>query len=351
MRWTDGGVTVVLAATLVITACGSDGAGSEAGVSLGTAGAATVPVDDTLATTVPAESDGGASTTGSGVETTVAEEAFDACAALVAADLDVLLGEPAGLPEPETDQLARQCVVPALNSESRGKITFTASSNAASANYENSQTLFGVDTEIEGLGDAAFISGPSVVVLTDDTLINLGVVRWSKLGAGGVTREDLEDAVRAVLAAADLSTEPATGDDAAGAVDGVACSLLAEVDLEALVGEPLGESTSEEDGATNECEVPPVDPESTAYVSLTVIESVLGSEAVDQFAGAKDLFGVDSTVDGLGDEAFHSGPVLAVLSGERAFLLWVMGDIMLGANVDDADLEAAMVQVLAAAGE
>lgn len=346
MRWTLGWVGV--AAMLALTGCGADSAGPEGDVSLPTA-EATVTAAQGEVTTLPptSTSEGRTPTTDSSIETTVADGVFDACAALATVDLDALLGEPAGLPESKPNESGGGCMVPSLGLESSGRITFDVSSNAPAANYENSQRLFGVDAEIEGLGDAAFASGATLVVLADNTLVSLGVVRWRELGIGGATQPELEVAMREALAA--LGSMMAPVDDAA-AVEGLACSWLAAVDIEGLVGEPMGAPTIEQDGAGAECEVSPIDPASTAYVGLTVSTSVF-SEAIEQFAGVKEIFGVDSTVDGLGDEAFHSGPVLAVLSGERTFVLWIMGDIMLGADVDDAELEAAMAQVLAAAGE
>ena len=102
----------------------------------------------------------------------------------------------------------------------------------------------------------------------------------------------------------------------------------------------------ESDGSQEECVIEPENADSTAYSSLTITSS----EAADEFAETREVLGEDATVAGLGDEAFHSGPVLAVLDGDRAVVLWIMGDIMLGANIDDADMEAAMTQVLAGLG-
>ena len=346
MRRIDGWVGLVVA--LALTACGTDSVDSDADASVPTV-QPTEPIDEGAVTTPPASESPtstdqpGTPTSEPRAEGTVVADTPDVCAALDTVDLDGLLGEPAGAPESEVDAFGGSCTVPSLDPASRGSIAFRVTTNSAAENYENSRQQFGVDSEISDLGDAAFASGALVVVLSGDTLVTLQVVRWSELDLGPATQQDLEVAMREALMATGTQAAP---DDGASAVDGSACSLLAGIDVASLIGEPVGEPTIEEDGARQVCEVLPIDSASSASVSLTVISS----EAAQRFAETEEMFGVDSRVDDLGDDAFHSGPVLAVLSGDRAFVLWILGDILLGANIDDARMEAAMDQVLASAG-
>lgn len=153
------------------------------------------------------------------------------------------------------------------------------------------------------------------------------------------------------------------------------CAALRDVDLDGLLGEPAGPPEEATDAFGAECTVAAADPDSRGQIVLRVTSNAaeenyensrqqfgvdaeisgLGDEAfasVDQrFEETMEMFGTDSTVDAPGDEAFHSGPVLAVRSGDTAFVLWVLGDIMLGADVDDAELERAMTRVLANADD
>lgn len=129
----------------------------------------------------------------------------------------------------------------------------------------------------------------------------------------------------------------------AGDVD--ACAIVALLDVETLMGEPgaLVDDTSDL-GAS--CQVEPVDGESRAGLRLTV-ETQRGPE---NYAQQKELMGVDSEVSGLGDEAFHTGPYLYVLRGDTLAFLQVLQSTENGIAADDADLEAAMVTVLAELG-
>lgn len=350
MRRSDGW-TVMVAAAIVMAACGSEGADSGPAAS-----------DVAMSTSSPTPSTGvdeERRPPGSADVSVTAMSGEDVCAALGDVDLDGLLAEPAGSPGPEDDPLGSGCSVPAIDSESKGMVTVWVTTESPEANYENMQGQFGVDAEIPDLGEAAFASGATVVVLSDGAVARMHVVRWSELDAGGVEPAELEAAMRQLLTTAGISSDDASGDgdttnvsspgatspgDGVSAAAGSACALLGLIDVEALVGEPVGGGVSDEDGTNSECEVAPLDADSTAFASLSIDRG----DAAQQFAETKEIFGVDAQVDGLGDDAFHSGPVLAVLSGDRTYVLWIMGDIMLGANVDDADMEAAMTQILEA---
>ena len=343
-RRVDVWLGTMVVGALAIAACGEDsgeldpaGAAASLTASPEAEPSETGPPDSEPVDTEPVDT---VSPPGSTVADTVGaaegeEDGLDVCALLGGVDVDGLLGEPVGAQEFEEDPSGGVCTVTPLDPESRGSLGLSVSTNAPEANYENAQELFGVDAELAGLGEQAFVSGGMVVVLAGEYLVSLQPVRWRDLGIGGVTQPELEAAARVVVDALGPSERP---------VDGLACSLLEGIDVEALIGEPVGAPTI---GAGNDaCVVPPVDPESDAFVSLTVI----GAQARQRFDETEKIFGVDAVVDGLGDEAFHSGPVLAVLSGDQAFLLWMMGDIMNGANVDDAELEAVMAQILESAG-
>ncbi len=337
---TWAGVLSAIALTVAAAGCGSDGDGSSATIApADTPPAATDPV---VATPDPPPATDPVSTE---VADTSAPIDDALCAVLDMVDLDGLLGEAAGTREVEVDDFGGGCTVVAGDPESRGTVVLRVTTNAAVRNYDNAQEQFGVDAEITGLGDSAFASGPMVVVLSGDRLISLQAVRWADLGIGGVTQTEVETAMTEVLTAlgAGTSSAPASA-PAQGAASGLACTLLAEIDLAGLIGEPVGPPAIDDSDGTDSCVVEPASTDSTAAMSLTIMDT----QAAERFAETEEIFGVDSTVDGLGDEAFHSGPVLAVLDGDRAVVLWIMGDILLGANIDDAELEAAMAQVLAA---
>jgi hypothetical protein len=123
----------------------------------------------------------------------------DPCELLVGVDLDALLGEPVGTPEGELNDIADMCSADMVNEESRGSVALSVTTNSAADNYVNLEELFGVDTEISGLGDQAFHSGPYVVVLAGDTLVNFQVIRDAAFGLG-VPDPDMEVAAAQILA-------------------------------------------------------------------------------------------------------------------------------------------------------
>jgi hypothetical protein len=179
-RWMTALMAVGLLAT---TACGGDdGAADDPEAT------ATVPVDETTTTTA-GEGDDGVSD--------VVDEAFldDACPLLGGIDLAALLGEPAGEPEASS----QVCRVRPASADSRGNLQLVVATSRAADNYETQQETFGVDTEVDGLGDAAFHSGPYLFVLDGDVLAFMQVIRDSTLGIA-VDDSDLEAAMSTVLA-------------------------------------------------------------------------------------------------------------------------------------------------------
>jgi hypothetical protein len=123
----------------------------------------------------------------------------DPCGLLASVDLDGLLGEPAGTPVGETSDLGDTCTVEAMAAEeSRGAIALSVSTGRAEDNFATQQDVLGVDAEINGLGDAAFHTGPYVVVRSGDTLFFIQVVRDAAVGFA-VPDEDMEAAAQQIL--------------------------------------------------------------------------------------------------------------------------------------------------------
>jgi len=181
-RW----MTALMAVGLLATAaCGGDddGAADDPEVTV------TVPPDDEATTTSEGDGDDGVSD--------VVDEAFldDACPLLDGIDLAALLGEPAGEPEASS----QVCRVRPASADSRGNLQLVVATSRAADNFETQKDTFGVDTEVEGLGDAAFHSGPYLFVLDGEVLAFMQVIRDSSLGIA-VDDADLEAAMTTVLA-------------------------------------------------------------------------------------------------------------------------------------------------------
>lgn len=91
------------------------------------------------------------------------------------------------------------------------------------------------------------------------------------------------------------------------------CAALDAVDLDGLLGEPAGTPESEEDDFGGVCIVAALDPDSRGTVSLRVSANA----AAANYENAREQFGVDAEIAGLGDGAFASGPMVTVLAGDR----------------------------------
>ena len=185
------GVSAVLA-----SGCGSDGdeddaAGEvEAGVEApGTTEAAADSPAATATTTGGAEEgDAGAGAAGGDV---------DACAYLAGVDLEALVGEPVATPEASTDMLGATCVVDPVADTSAG-LRLIVTDQEPADNYANQREVLGVDSEVTGLGDEGFHTGPYLFVLRGEKLLFLQVVQDATTGAG-VEDAALEAAMTTVL--------------------------------------------------------------------------------------------------------------------------------------------------------
>lgn len=171
-----GRVSPALAIALLAVACGGSGGD-----------AATAAAEPETETTAPDPTVAGGATD----EHTVGGP--DPCALLEGVDPSVLLGEPAA--EPRTDGTV--CRVGPVDTASRGQLGLVIETQRPADNFETQKGVFGVDTEVSGLGDAAFHSGGYLFVLSDDTFFFLQVVRDAS--GSGVPDGDLEAAARTVI--------------------------------------------------------------------------------------------------------------------------------------------------------
>lgn len=157
---------------------------------------ATVDVADLTTTSAPPDDETDDADGSDDGVSDVVDDAFldDPCPLLEGVDLEALLGEPAGAPEAGT----QTCRVQPAAEDSRGNLQLVVATSRAADNYETQQETFGVDSEVAGLGDAAFHSGPYLFVLDGEVLAFVQVIRDSSLGVG-VDDADLEAAMATVL--------------------------------------------------------------------------------------------------------------------------------------------------------
>ncbi len=155
---------------------------------------------------------------------------------------------------------------------------------------------------------------PGPVRLVVAALVVIGAVLVA--GCGSVDGETTAAAPggSAVTTAAPAGDD--TGDDTVdpsgdaapdGAVD--ACALLADADLEAILGVPVADATTEETYGDYVCDVRPADESVRAQFKL-VVDADQGTK---NFPRQRDLAADPEPVTGLGDEAFRSGANLFVL--------------------------------------
>lgn len=202
---------------IVMAACGSDDSDADTTTAApveSTTATTEATVESTTATTAPAstvsETDAPETTSAPTTEdapapTTEGDDtaaaALDACAILESLDPSALLGEPAGEPEGSGgDTFGSTCGIESASEDTRGATRLTISTNSAADNFENQKELFGVDTEVSGLGDTAFHSGPYLFVLDGETFFFIQVVRDFSLGVA-IDDAELEAAATKVLAA------------------------------------------------------------------------------------------------------------------------------------------------------
>lgn len=182
MKTMLGRALLSVAAVLLAVACGGDDDTAD-------------EPDNTVTTPTADETDEDAGDDEEADDTPVeSPEPSAACPLLEGVDTAELLGEAAGDPEEGTET----CIVEAASADSRGGVSLVASTNSAAANYDNRVELFGIDSEPSGFGDRAFHSGPYLIVLDGETLLQLQVVRDSSLGPG-VDDALLEAAMTTIL--------------------------------------------------------------------------------------------------------------------------------------------------------
>jgi hypothetical protein len=126
-----------------------------------------------------------------------------------------------------------------------------------------------------------------------------------------------------------------------------ACAIAETLDLDGLLGEPPAPSDTRAAQGDAVCLVKAADAGSKATVKL-VIETGTGSES---YAEAKSDLGTDTEPDGLGDEAFHVGNHLFVLTGDTVVLVQVERGSIKVPSVEDAALEEAATVILEALDE
>jgi hypothetical protein len=184
------------AGALLAAGCGGsdDDAGTDEEVEAAATGTGSTAAD-------PGSTEGTPVTDGSGGADEPAGGAapgeVDACAALAGVDLEALLAEPVAAPEGSTDIMGANCFVEPVADTSAG-LRLVVSNQEPADNFANQRELLGVDSEVTGLGDEAFHTGPYLFVLRGDTLVFVQVVQDAATGAG-VDDAQLEAAMTTIL--------------------------------------------------------------------------------------------------------------------------------------------------------
>lgn len=119
-----------------------------------------------------------------------------ACDLLQGVDAEALVDEPLGAPYMSKPS---RCQMEGSQAHSTAALELYITSPGGASDFEYQKQLKGVDTEISGLGDAAFQAGGYLHVLVGDSDFNLVVIR-SPLSHDAVTRDELVAAARIVLA-------------------------------------------------------------------------------------------------------------------------------------------------------
>lgn len=184
--------TIAVVAVLVAGCGGSDddAADEAADGPVATVPAESEPADQPTDETEPAAE------TGAGDETSAGD--VDACAIVALLDVETLMGEP-GAPVDDTSDLGASCQVEPADAESRAGLRLTVETQRGPENFAQQKELLGVDTEVTGLGDEAFHTGPYLFVLQGDTLAFIQVLQSAENGMAAEDA-DLEAAMATVLA-------------------------------------------------------------------------------------------------------------------------------------------------------
>ena len=156
----------------------------------------------TTAEPAPTADDGGAGDTSGSTGGTARDGAgtddADPCAVLAGIDLAALVGEPVAEPKGSDDLVGASCRVEPMSGSSAG-LRVVVSDQEPADNFEKQRDVLGVDSEVSGIGDEAFHTGPYLIVRAGDRLVILQVIRDSGTGFA-VPDADLEAAAQTILA-------------------------------------------------------------------------------------------------------------------------------------------------------
>lgn len=113
-------------------------------------------------------------------------------------------------------------------------------------------------------------------------------------------------------------TPPADSPPSAGRDDNAACAMLASMDLEAA----LGEAARAPVARGNHCDVKPIDAASPASMLVHYLDRNGAASYTQQNA----LFGIDSAVSDLGDEAIATGTRIHARAGDAFLRVQIVRD-------------------------
>lgn len=176
----------VAVGAIVMAGCG--GSDDDEAVDVGTSEPVTSAPESEPAEETEAPDDAGETSAGD----------VDACAIVALLDVETLMGEP-GAPVDDTSALGASCQVDPADAESTAGLRLTVETEHGPENYAQQKDLLGIDTEVTGLGDEAFHTGPYLFVLRGDTMAFLQVLQSAENGLAAEDA-DLEAAMAIVLA-------------------------------------------------------------------------------------------------------------------------------------------------------
>jgi hypothetical protein len=185
-----------VAATIAVGAIVMGGCGGSDGDDTDTGDAGDAGTSDPVATAPASEPPDEVDEVDAGEETSAGD--VDACAIVALLDVETLMGEP-GAPVDDTSDLGASCQVEPVDGESNAGLRLTVETQRGPDNYAQQKDLMGVDSEVSGLGDEAFHTGPYLFVLRGDTLAFLQVLQSAENGMAAEDA-DLEAAMAIVLA-------------------------------------------------------------------------------------------------------------------------------------------------------
>ena len=182
-------VALALIVLLVSAGCGDDAESPEPDSSTPELPATTAP---TAEPSTAATSPTGPTTTGATLPPS--GDGPDLCTLFENLDVADLLGEEPG--EPRGDGV--RCVIDSAATDSTAEIAVGVREQGQAA-FVQARELLGFDSELEGLGDEAFVSGAWIHVLAGERYIDLEVIRNPLGSAPQPTEDELVAAMRTVL--------------------------------------------------------------------------------------------------------------------------------------------------------